>query len=334
MAKNPRQKQKLLYIQKILLEKTDDTHGITVPEIIDELERYGIAAERKSIYDDLKTLESFGLDICKKKSKTVTYYIGNRDFEMPELKLLVDAVQSSKFITHKKSLELIKKVERLASTHDGKLLQRQVFVTNRVKTLNEKIYYNVDTLHSAISLSKSISFLYFEWCLDFSTTTKVIKTPRKNGELYKVFPLGLIWDDENYYLVGYDQETNIRKHYRVDKMDNIEIMKDNRNFTPPSEKFDAALYAKSIFGMFGGEPAHIKLKVNNTLIGVIADRFGSNVFISKADDDHFFVDVKLELSPQFYGWLCGIGTEIQLVSPKSAVESFKEYIQKICSIYQ
>ena len=183
MAKESRQKQKLLYVQKILLERTDDTHGITVGEIIDILSQYGISAERKSIYDDIHTLEAFGLDICTKKSKTVTYYIGNRDFEMPELKLLVDAVQSSKFITRKKSMELIKKVESLASVHDGALLQRQVYVTNRVKTDNEKIYYNVDKIHNAINSDRQITFLYSEWTVDFGGAKRVTKKYRKNGEL-------------------------------------------------------------------------------------------------------------------------------------------------------
>lgn len=332
MAKESRQKQKLLYVQKILLERTDDTHGITVGEIIDILSQYGISAERKSIYDDIHTLEGFGLDICTKKSKTVTYYIGNRDFEMPELKLLVDAVQSSKFITRKKSMELIKKVESLASVHDGALLQRQVYVTNRVKTDNEKIYYNVDKIHNAINCDKQITFLYSEWTVDFGGAKKVTKKYRKNGESYEVSPLALVWDDENYYLVAKEQKSGEVKHYRVDKMEKIEISQQKR--TEAQYSFDTALYSKSVFGMFGGDVVQMKFKVANSLIGVLADRFGADIFVSKADENSFFVTLEVVPSKQFYGWLCGLGSKVEIIEPKSERESFERYIAEISDLYK
>ena len=280
MAKNPRQKQKLLYIQKILLEKTDENHGLSVNEIISELEAYGITAERKSIYDDLRILETFGLDICSEKSKTVKYYIGSRDFQISELKLLVDAIQSSKFITEKKSLELIKKVEALSSENEAKQLQNQVVVSNRVKTANETIYYNVDRLHDAISRNRAVEFFYNRWKLNLGSTEKLTFERRRNGEKYLVSPWALCWDDENYYLIGFDEKYEQIRHYRVDKMEKIELTDKKRSGTEQFSNIDLAKYSQATFGMFAGESVKVTLSVDNSLVGVIADRFGKNIFIT------------------------------------------------------
>lgn len=211
------QKLKMMYLAKILMEQTDEEHTITVPEMIAELSKLGISAERKSIYDDLEYLQLFGLDICSKKTRTTNYYIASRDFELPELKLLVDSVQASKFITRKKSMELISKIEKLTSHENAKKLQRQVFITNRVKTVNEQIYYNVDKIHEAIAANKQITFKYFN--LDVNKK----KVYRKDGGLYTESPVSLTWDDENYYLITYKEKYDSYTHYRVDKMEMIEL---------------------------------------------------------------------------------------------------------------
>ena len=309
------QKQKLLYLQKIMLEKTDENHGLTINEIKDELESYGIKAERKSLYDDIEILQSFGLDICTVRTNTVKYYIGNRDFQIPELKLLVDAIQSSKFITRKKSLELIEKLGHLVSENDGSQLRREVYVTNRVKTVNEHIYYNVDKIHNAISENKKISFQYFKWELDTTNGNKIVKTARKNGEAYRVSPWALCWDDENYYLIAYDSEAEIIKHYRVDKMERIRLLKDERDGSELYNDFNPARYAKSVFSMFGGEECEVKLLVDNNFIGVIVDRFGSDLFIVKHDEHSFTVSVNVMLSPQFYAWVFGLGGGVRILAP-------------------
>ena len=203
MAKSSRQKQKLLHILRMLVERTDENHEITVAQIIDELESMGISAERKSVYDDLEVLEqalpSMGYDLCRRKTNTAFYHIGSRPFQLAELKLLVDSVQSSKFITAKKSNELISKVEKQASVYEGRELQRQVYVSNRVKTPNERIYYSVDTIHKAISEDKKITFFYLEWALG-SGMEKICKRKKRDGSRYCVSPFALTWDDENYYL--------------------------------------------------------------------------------------------------------------------------------------
>lgn len=324
MAKSSMQKQKLLYLQKIMLEKTDENHGLTANEIKQALEAYGIRTERKSLYDDLKILETFGLDICRTRTTTVKYYVGSRDFEVPELKLLVDAIQSSKFITHKKSLSLIKKLEGLVSENEGKQLQRQVYVSNRVKNINEKIYYNVDTLHNAIACEKQVAFKYCNWEIDFGSEKKIVKVERKNGALYKVSPWALCWDDENYYLVAYDSDAQMIKHYRVDKMESIEISGDERDGRKTFEKFDLAGYMKGVFSMFGGEQANVKLSVDNSLIGVIVDRFGSNVIIAKESETSFTVNVDVMLSPQFYAWVFGLDTKVRILSHQKAVDEFNQ----------
>ena len=333
MSRQPMQKQKLLYLRKIMLEKTDENHPITTNEIIAELERYGIRSERKSIYNDLQILETYGLDICRIKSNNTYYYVGSREFELPELRLLVDAIQSSKFITHKKSLALIKKLEGLASEHEGELLQRQVVVSNRVKTVNEKIYYNVDTISNAISKGKQIAFKYFSWTVDFSGTEKIVKTLRKNGEDYIVSPWALCWDDENYYLIAYDKDADKIKHYRVDKMESIRITADNRDGKAMFDKFDIAGYSKRVFSMFGGIEKNVKLSVDNELIGVIVDRFGSDIYIYKENDNTFTVNVNVMLSPQFYAWLFSFDNKIRLISPESALDEYKKMIKKIYNSY-
>ncbi len=334
MSKGPNQKQKLLYIQKLLEEKTDEKHGVTVNEIIEYLEDKGISAERKAIYTDIKTLQDFGMDIEKCKSKAVTYRLLSRDFEMPELKLLVDAVQSSKFITEKKSLELIKKVEGLTSKYEGKLLNRQVVVSNRVKTMNEKIYYNIDKIHNAIDEGKRIHFYYYEWSVNFNSGEKVVKRKRREGKIYKVSPWALTWDDENYYLIGYDGSSDKIKHYRVDKMDKIVITEEVRDGQDKFKRFNLATYSKRVFGMFGGQEVELKLMFSNDLIGVVIDRLGKDIFISKASENSFFANVKVNLSPQFYGWLFALGTGVKVVSPQWVSEEYAKRINSVAGLYK
>lgn len=336
MARNPRQKQKLLFLQKILLEKTDENHGLTVNEIIQELSMYGITAERKSIYDDLHTLELFGLDICSEKTKTVKYFVVSRDFQISELKLLVDAVQSSKFITKQKSMELIQKIETLASNNEAQLLQRQVYVANRVKTENETIYYTVNDLHEAINKDVQVSFYYNQWALNLGSVNKIKLQRRRDGQRYVVSPWALCWDDENYYLIAYDNSVKEIRHYRVDKMEQITISDQKRQGQEIFEKFNIADYTKSTFGMFAGDECEIELSVHSDLIGVIADRFGNKVFVTNDPqrDNHFIVKTNVNISEQFFGWLFGLGDKIILLSPGFAVDKFKNHAKNINRIYE
>lgn len=316
MPKSKNQKLKILYLMKILLENTDEQHSLTMAELLERLEGYDVTAERKSIYDDLNALRDFGLDIETTSKRPPAYYVASRDFELPELKLLVDAVQSSKFITHKKSAELIKKIEGFTSVHEARQLQRQVFVANRVKTENERIYYAVDTVHDAIGENKKIAFRYFEW------NTKKEKQYRHAGALYQVSPWALSWAEENYYLVAYDSTAGKIKHYRVDKMTDVSVVEEKREGAEHFNHFDMALYSQKTFGMFGGRDEKVTLRCRNSLAGVILDRFGRDVILIPAGEDNFEVTVNVAVSPLFLSWVMNFGTDIKILSPQSVVEDF------------
>lgn len=323
------QKQKLLYLRRIMLEKTDENHGLTSSEILAELAAYGIQAERKSLYDDLQVLEKFGMDICKTKSSTVKYYVGSRDFELPELKLLVDAIQSSKFITEKKSFSLIHKLEGLASVYEGKELQRQVVISNRAKTMNERIYYLVDNIQNAIATDRKISFRYYRWELDYSGMEKIVKREKVKVGGYVASPWSLCWDDENYYLIAYDSSSNSIKHYRVDKMDKIRLLEEPRDGGKTFEKFDLAGYSKGVFSMFGGTKTNVRLSVDNDCVGVIADRFGKDIYVTKESDSTFSVSVDVMTSKQFYAWVFGLGGKVRIISPQNVVDEFKKQLKNV-----
>ena len=249
--------------------------------------------------------------------------MGSRKFELPELKLLVDAVQSSKFITVKKSRKLIKKLESLASVSEAKQLQRNVYITNRNKTLNESIYYNVDKIHDAILSDAKIRFVYYKW----NTDKELI--PRNNGNPFVVSPWALTWDDENYYLLAYDGESGIVKHYRVDKMRSIGLLKEKREGKAEFADFDMASFAKITFGMYGGKREHVTLECENNLIGAILDRFGTDVIIQKTDREHFRIRQEVSVSGQFFGWLVGLGAGVRIVSPQNVVDAMEHRLEEM-----
>ena len=327
MPRSANQKLKLLYLMQFLLQRSDEAHPLTVQQMIDELARHGIGAERKSIYDDLEALRVFGLDIVQSRGKTTGYYVGVRDFELPELKLLVDSVQSSKFITHKKTLSLIKKIEGLASAYDAQLLQRQVYVRNRVKSMNESVYYNVDEISNAITQDKAIRFRYFDY-----TVTKERRF-RRDGARYEISPFSLMWDDENYYMLGYDAEAGRLKHYRVDKMTDISASEQSRSGKEAFGEIDMPQYSKKVFGMFTGETVNVRLRFAEHLAGAVIDRFGRDVMITAAGDGHFSVSVDVAVSPQFYAWLFAFGTEVEILSPESVRDEFGDRLARLQAQY-
>jgi predicted DNA-binding transcriptional regulator YafY len=323
MAKSANQKMRLLYLMQYLNENTDEAHPATVQEMISHLASLGISAERKTIYDDMESLRVFGMDILQVKSKSTGYYVGERAFQLPELKLLVDSVQSSKFITKEKSEDLIRKLARQTSNENSKQLQRQVFIYNRIKADNDAIYSNVDAIHEAIQNNRQIGFKYCEW------TVRKELVQKKGGAEYIVSPWALTWDDENYYLVAYDAAAEKIKHYRVDKMQEIRITAEGRLGRENFKDFDLAAFARKTFGMYGGEDRKITLEGENHLVGVVIDRFGTDVMIHPHDQEHFHAGVTVTVSPQFFGWLAGIGKGIRISWPEDVREAYKQYLQGI-----
>ena len=325
MARSVNQKRKLPILARLLLEKSDEEHPVPLADMLAELERWDIKAERKSIYDDMTQLGELGLDVQHKGGKNGGWFIGQRDFELAELKLLVDAVQSSRFLTEKKSAALIKKLAGLASTHQARQLQRQVYVDRRIKTMNESIFYSVDKLHSAIAANRVITFRYFEYNM------KKERVFRHGGARYRVTPFGLVWDNENYYLAAWDEKNRELRHYRVDKMSDIII-----SSTAGTAKgdWDPEGYASRHFGMYSGQTCHLRLRCRSGLAGVVIDRFGQDVMLIPDGEEHFTVTVELVVSPPFWGWLFGLGTEVEVLSPRWAAEEFKTRLKALLDAYE
>lgn len=328
MARSFQQKLKILYLMRAFMELTDEQHPMTVPELMDYLAGFGIMVERKTVYDDIETLRTFGLDIDNRRGKPSGFYLASRDFELAELKLLADAVQSSRFITDKKSRQLIRKLAGLASVHEARQLQRQVIVGNPVKNENESIYYNVDELHRGISEDRQVSFQYYEW-----TVSKEMRL-KKDGARYQVSPWGLIWRDENYYLIGLDEKSGIVKHYRVDKMLKLQVEKQPRSGREIFENFDVGQFAAKTFGMFGGREASLCLEFDNRLIGVVLDRFGHKVSVRKENGERFRIQVRVNVSGQFFGWLAGLGCGVSIVSPENVRRDYIQFLKSAMENYE
>lgn len=314
MTNSENQRMRLLIIQQLLLDGTDEEHPMATTALLKVLESWGIDAERKTIYRDMETLRAFGLDVQSRKGKNQGWFIGARPFQLAELKLLVDAVQSCKFITKRKSDELIRKLEGLTSIHQARQLQRQVYVERRVKTMNESVYYTIDKLHAALSGKRAVTFRYFEY------NVRKEKVFHREGRRYTVYPHGLIWDNENYYLVGEDAAMKDVRHYRVDKMAELAVTCIKHE---EDEPFEMVAYSGKHFGMFRGREGQVRLRFSNHLVGVVLDRFGQDVLLFPDGETHFNVTVEAVVSQQFFGWLFGLGDQVKILGPEWAAEEFR-----------
>lgn len=328
MARSEKQKLKLVMLLDILKKHTDEEHGITMPQIISELEKESIRAERKALYADIKLLQDNGYDIVGEKiAGNYEYRLLDREFELPELKLLIDAVQVSKFISQKRSNELIKKIEALASDYQASELHRQVYVTNRIKTSYDSTYYNIDGINMAINKNSQIDFDYYEWTLDKKMEI------RPNGNKTGISPWALTWDDENYYLVAYEDASGQIKHYRVDKMRNIKLTDKERDGKEEFGRFDMAVYAKKVFNMFTGETTKVKMEFDNQLIGVVIDRFGKDIMIIPSEKGKFIINADVNVSNMFFGWIVGLGSRVKILEPESVVKKMKQEIERLSNQY-
>lgn len=321
MASSSNQKLKLLYLMKILLERTDVQAPMTIAEIVEALAGYDIKAERKSLYSDMELLRQFGVEIEMQRGKTVGYYIAERQFELPELKLLVDAVQSCRFITKKKSEELIKKLSSLTSSQQAKQLRRQVFVADRAKTINETVYYSIDQIHHAIGEGKKIAFQYFDY------DVKKKRVFRRQGELYLTTPVSLCWNNDNYYLIAYSTKYDDFTHYRVDRMSGVEVL-DEDGDTFDKDKFNIAEHAKRAFGMYDGELVRTRLAFDKSLVNVVLDHFGKDVLMLPSTDGWFEISVHVSISPVFLAWVFQFGDSAEIKEPDSLIVAMRELAEK------
>lgn len=329
MAAGPNQKQKMLILADLFRRETDDAHGLTLQEIAERLEAAGVNAERKTLYRDFEELQNYGMDILSEQDgRQVRYHLGSRAFELAELKLLVDAVQSSRFITEKKSRELIGKLESLVSRYEAQHLHRQVLLTGRVKAANESIYYIVDRLHEAISANAQIRFHYFRW------TREGKKALRRNGAWYVLSPWALLWDDENYYLAAYDAEADTIKHFRVDKMLDLTLLDAPRLGEARWAERGTHSYSRSVFGMHGGESITVTLEGENDMAGVLIDRFGRDLILAPLGADRFTAQVEVVPSPHFLGWIIALGPGVKITGPASVVEQLRAEAERLADQYQ
>ena len=328
MPRSFNQKLKILFLMKIFQEKTDPEHPVPVRDIITEMEGYGISVERKTVYDDIETLRIFGMDIRSRRGKKAGYYLADRRFRLPELKFLMDAVQSSKFITEEQSRRLMKKLESLTSIYHARNLESQVIVRPGIKTANEEIYASIETIYDAVARNRQISFQYCEWTI----SKKLVQ--KRDGKRYRVSPGKLLWKNENYYLLGLDELSGVVKHYRVDKMRRVEIESRKRSGEAVFRDFDLGKFSSGTFGMFGGKEISLKIKFDNSLIGVILDRFGQKAVILQSDESHFILQAPIHVSGQFYGWLAGLGAEAEIIGPEKVRREYVDFLKKTLRKYE
>lgn len=323
-----RQKQKLLTMKKLFETKTDEKHTITGNRLIEILGEYDIKAERKTIYDDIKTLCDSGMDIeITKDGHSNAYYLAQRLFQDEELYVLADAVASSRFLTQKKSKELLRKIQSLTSEYKAKDLRRMVYVSNRTKTFNEQIYYAINSIQEGIFGSVEIRFKYFEY------TVEKRKQLRHGGEVYTVSPYSLVWENDNYYLVCYCEKHEKICRYRVDRMTQVTVTDIPRRELSEEEKTEVT-NRQAIYGMYGGELMTLQLQFDNKLIDVVMDRFGEKTICHKNSDTTFYINEEVQVAPTFWGWLFQFGPQAKVLGPEKAVKMAKEAIAQVADCYE
>ncbi len=331
MSRKEGQKAKLLVLLAIFQEHSDEHHRLSVPQLSKMLEKQGVPSERKSIYADIDALRDAGYEIELVRGPGGGYYLDTRTFELPELEILVDAIQNSKFITQKKSARLIKKLAGFASKYQASALSRQVFISGRVKSMNEGAYYNVDALHHAIAENKMVQFTY--WTHNLAGR----KVPRTPKTIYEVSPWALAYENGNYYLIAYQTYAapHGMRHYRVDKMSKVTPLTATRTGQEVYLAFDLAAYTKKMFGMYHGKDARVTLRCQNSLMDAMIDRFGHDFMpLAEADGAHFHFDVAVSVSPQFFGWVCGFGGGVEIAAPAEVKTEMKAFLQTLCKGYQ
>ena len=320
-------KVKLIKIWEILSQETDENHPISTPELLAKLADMGIECDRRTLYADIKALNACGYEILCLRSSSNEYYVEDRTFSLPELRIMMDAVQAASFITKKKTGEFVDKIASLAGSRRGELLKKNIVAFNTKKTDNEKIYYNVDTINAAIAQKKKVRFVYF----DFNAQRE--RVYRKDGKFYYINAFAMVMDNGNYYLVGYDDFHRSMLHFRVDRMEQVTVSRHVANEFPELKAFDIQQHKKALFGMYAGEEKEVSLRADKSLIDVLFDFFGSDTNVFEVDENTIGCNVHVQLSPQFFGWCCSFGDKLKIDSPDFVVEEFKKYLENLASCY-
>lgn len=319
-------KEKLFRILFYLMEETDEGHGVTVQEMIDHLATFHIHAERKSLYDDMMTLGALGFPVGRLGTRPERYYLEERIFELSELKLLVDAIQSSKFITKARSRALIEKLSRFAGRRHAGELSRFVYVEHRAKTDNAAVLSTIDLLHTALRESRQVTFCYFDY------TSRKTKRYHRDGARYRLSPYALLWKDENYYLVAYDEAEDRLKHFRVDKIDALTVERESTVRPAAYARFDPADYAGRAFAMYSGREELVTFRCAERLSGVMIDRFGTEpTFFPEGESFRF--TLRVMLSPNFYAWVMSFGADMEILSPPAVREQMREHLERVVALY-
>jgi len=325
MPKSENQKLTLLYILDYLERESDADHPVNADRLIAMLESHRIKVERKTIYSDIAALQDYGADIVTRRGKNGGYFLASRIFELPELKLLIDAVQSSRFLTLRKSRELIDKLCRQCNRHEASLMHRDLLIDRRVKSMNETIYYNVDAIQDAISQNKQIRFRYFDWAMDGSRNYR--------DRDYQASPYGLCQDNENCYLLAHSLRHGVT-HYRVDRMTDIDIISDARIPCPELTGSNLTVHANQLFQMYSGESQKVKLRFHRSLINVVVDRFGQDTMMIPDGEDYFVFTVDVAVSPLFLSWVIGFGSMARILHPQSVADQCTELCREVMQLYR
>ena len=325
MPKSDNQKLKIFYILDYLQENSHQDHPVRASELISMLDsRHNIQCDRKTVYSDILALQDYGVDIESVPGRNGGYYIASRNFELPELKLLIDAVLSSRFLTEKKSRELIEKLCSQCSVYDARLMRRDVLVSGRVKSMNETIYYNVDAIQDAIAENRQISFRYFDYALDGSR--------RYRDRDYQASPYGLCQDNENCYLLALSPRHGVTS-YRVDRMSDIVVLEEKREPCPELSGKALIAHANRLFQMYSGEETTVKLRFHRSLVNVVFDRFGTDIMLIPEGDEHFVFTVNVAVSPMFLSWIIGFGTKAKVLHPQSVIDQCRALCREAMEQY-
>ena len=328
MPANNKQKLKLLYLMRILQAETDPEQGLSMPKIIERLAEQGIAAERKSLYRDIAALRDVGIDIQTLPKRPVEYVLVRSDLGFDDVMMLIDIVQSSRFITERKSNQLVKSLKSLVSDRERKQLGQRVHVEGRIKNKSESVFHSIDTIHAALQAKRKIQFLYFSYGTDLK------RRPRHEGKRYVLTPVKVVYADNNYYLAAYDDEDQTIKTYRIDRMELLQVSEDPATRNATIANYDYEDFAHQSFGMFHGDPASVTLHVKAPLMDVIADRFGRSAEIMESTPEYADVRANVRVSPQFFGWLAGLNGGVTLKSPSPIVAQYNAWLKSLLSAEQ